>query len=156
MTSFLGEHICKVDSKGRIRFPSSFKGQLAPENGGRFVLNRGFEGCLELYPQLEWQKKVAEVKQLNPYVRENREFQRFFLRGASPVELDNADRILLPRSLAQFADLGKEVLLTSRIDVIEIWNPKQYDALMKVDSDNYAALAERVMGDVHNPQNPAE
>ncbi len=147
MAGLLGEYLVSLDDKGRLRLPAALKGQLSPAINGRFVINRGFEQCLTLYPYNEWEQVSAKVNKLNTFVKRNREFARTFFRGATEVTVDSADRILLPKLLSDYAGINKEVLLTARNNVIEIWNKETYDALMDMDSDAYADLAEDVMGD---------
>jgi MraZ protein len=110
MTQFLGEFECKLDAKGRLSMPSGLRKQLAPESNEKFVVNRGFENCLALYPFNEWQKISAEVNQLNMYVKKNREFARYFYRGATELELDAAGRLLLPKRLCEYAAVDKEII----------------------------------------------
>ena len=147
MAGLLGEYVCSLDSKGRLKLPASLKGQLTSSNNARFVINRGFENCLTLYPWDEWEKVSAKVNKLNTFEKKKREFARYFFRGANEVTLDSADRLLLPKLLLGYADVEKEVLLTARNNVIEIWNKDTYEALMAIDSDAFADLAEDVMGD---------
>lgn len=152
MSGLLGEHICTLDSKGRLKLPAALKGQLSPEINGRFVVNRGFEKCLTLYPWDEWQKVSARVNKLNTFEKKKREFVRYFFRGATEVGLDSADRLLLPKLLTGYAGVEKEVLLTARNNVIEIWNKDTYEELMAIDSDAFADLAEDVMGDINDEE----
>lgn len=152
MSGLLGEHVCTLDSKGRLKLPSALKGQLAPEINGRFVVNRGFEKCLTLYPWDEWQKVSAKVNKLNTFEKKKREFARYFFRGATEVQLDAADRLLLPKLLTSYAGVEKELLLTARNNVIEIWNKDTYESLMAIDSDMFADLAEEVMGDINDDE----
>ncbi|MEX0813657.1 MAG: division/cell wall cluster transcriptional repressor MraZ [Chitinophagales bacterium] len=148
MSGFLGEHICKLDSKGRLKVPSALKKQFAPEINGRFVINRGFEQCLTLYPFDEWQRISARVNKLNTFEKKKREFKRYFYRGATELVLDSSDRLLLPKHLMDYAGIEKEMILTSQNNMIEVWNPKRYEDLMAIDSDEFADLAEEVMGDL--------
>lgn len=147
MAGLLGEHICNLDSKGRLKFPAALKGQVSSAINGRFVINRGFEKCITIYPWDEWEKVAARVNKLNTFERKKREFARFFFRGATEVVLDSADRMLLPKSLMEYAGVEKEVLLSARNNVIELWNKETYESLMAMDSDDFADLAEDVMGD---------
>lgn len=126
----------------------SLKGQLAPENNNRFVLNRGFEKCLTLYPWNEWQKITARINKLNTFEKKKREFVRYFYRGATEITLDSTDRMLLPKHLLEYAGISKDALLTARDNIIEIWNQQTYEGLMAMDSDHFADLAEDVMGDI--------
>lgn len=147
MSGFLGEYEVRIDVKGRVKLPSGLKKQLNPETKGRFVVNRGFEKCLVLYPYNEWQAVSAKVNKLNRFVRKNREFIRYFFRGATEVLLDSSDRLNLPNHLLQYAGVKKEGLLAANENIIEIWNKQHYEKLMTMESDDFADLAEEVMGD---------
>ena len=147
MPGLLGEYQLKLDAKGRLKLPSGLKKQLEPADNGRFVINRGFEKCLVLYPFNEWEQVSAKVNKLNRFVKKNREFIRYFFRGATEVQLDSSDRLNLPNHLLEYADVKKELLLAANNNIIEIWNKKRYDELMEIDSDDFADLAEDVMGD---------
>jgi len=147
MAGFLGEYYCKVDAKGRIKVPTALKKQLEPAANGRFVVNRGMEKCLSLYPFNEWDKITTKVNKLNTFEKKKRAFVRYFYRGATEVALDATDRLLLPKHLFEYADIKGEVLLTAQKSIIEIWNPKQYEEMLAMDSDEFADLAEDVMGD---------
>ena len=146
MAGFLGEYPVTIDGKGRLKIPTALKKQLNPAVKGRFVINRGFEKCLVLYPFDEWEKITASVNKLNTFKKEHRNFVRIFNRGATELAIDGADRILLPKHLLDFAGIKADALLASRNTVIEVWHPRTYDAQMRVDSDKFAGLAERVMG----------
>ena len=146
MTGFLGEFSCAIDNKNRLRVPAGLLKQLLPADMGRFVVNRGFEKCLVLYPITEWDRVFARINKLNTFKKENREFKRSFLRGATELALDTAERVLIPRQLMEYADIENEVILAANGSIIEIWNPTVYDAMLSEDSDKYSDLAERVMG----------
>ncbi|GIV34259.1 MAG: transcriptional regulator MraZ [Chitinophagales bacterium] len=155
MAGFLGEYPCSIDNKGRVKLPAALKKQLDPAINGRFVVNRGFEKCLVLYPYDEWEKITARVNQLNTFNKQNREFVRYFYRGATELVLDSADRILLPKHLLEYGNIQNELLLAARINVIEIWNPQNYEKLMSMDSEQFEDLAERVMGDKNLNDDPS-
>ena len=146
MTQLIGEYICKLDAKGRLNVPSALKKQIPTEAQEKFVVNRGFENCLVLYPQNEWDKVVAKIQKLNPYKKENREFQRRFHRGATQLELDSSSRLNLPNGLLPHAGIKKEVVLFAHINKIEIWDKAAYDAMFNESDDDFAELAESVMG----------
>ncbi len=146
MAGFLGEYPVTIDGKGRLKIPTALKKQFNPAVKGRFVINRGFEKCLVLYPFDEWEKITARVNKLNTFKKEHRDFVRIFYRGATELSLDSADRLLLPKHLLEFGGIKVDALLAARNTVIEMWNQKTYDGQMKVDSDQFADLAERVMG----------
>jgi len=153
MYGFLGEHDCRLDAKGRIRLPGALKRQLQPAAAGRFVINRGFEKCLVLYPYDEWEKISQRVNKLNTFERKKRLFVRYFYRGATELALDANDRLNIPNHLLKYAEIGKELFLASRQNVIEIWNKEHYEEQLAMDSDAFADLAEEVMGnkDLLNP-----
>ena len=109
-------------------------------------MNRGFEGCLVLYPMNEWEKITARLRKLNLFVAKNRAFYRQFHNGATAVTLDNNGRVLIPRSLMAYADLSKEAVLFAYADRIEIWSKDRYEAVMNQDPEGFADLAEEVMG----------
>lgn len=148
MTSFLGEFECRLDSKSRFLVPSGLRKQLDPESNEQFVMNRGFEGCLVLYPNTAWERITARLKKLNLFVSKNRAFYRQFHNGATSVALDSNGRILIPKSLLAFGGLKKEIVLFAYADRIEVWAKEKYDKVMTQDEDEFASLAEDVMGDV--------
>jgi transcriptional regulator MraZ len=150
MTQFIGEFEIKVDNKGRLLFPAGLRKQLPPDSQERFVVNRGFENCLALYPFTEWQKISTEVNKLNPYIKKNREFSRFFYRGSTELILDGSGRMLLPKRLLEFAGITKDVVMSAYSNKIEIWSGKRFNELQKNESDDFAALAEEVMGKVNS------
>lgn len=151
MPGFLGEYELSVDAKGRVKLPAALKKQIDPAIQGRFVVNRGFEKCLVLYPHNEWEAVSAKVNKLNRFVKKNREFIRYFFRGATEVVLDGADRLNIPNHLLHYAEVKKELLMAANNNVIEVWNRQRYEELMAIDSDDFADLAEQVMGDEPEP-----
>lgn len=151
MQGFLGEYEVKMDAKGRIKLPAGLIKQLDPGNNGRFVINRGFEKCLVMYPMNEWEKISSKVNKLNTFERKKREFVRYFYRGATELQLDSTDRLNLPNHLLKYADIGKDLLLAAHNNTIEVWNSTRYEELMSIESDDFADLAEEVMGDL-NPE----
>lgn len=144
--SYLGEYICKLDAKGRLTVPAGLKKQLESEGKEGFVLNRGFEGCLGLYPKKDWQVLADKLNQLNLFVAKNRAFVRKFQNGASQLDMDGNGRVLVPKDLMAYAGISKEVVLFAYADRIEIWDKKRYDELMSEEMDDFADLAEDVMG----------
>jgi len=143
-----------MDAKGRIMLPSGLKKQVPVEADERFVVNRGFEKCLILYPQNVWKKISEEINRLNPYVRKNRDFVRYFYRGATELQLDNTSRLLLPRTLLDYAGIGKDIVLFAHGDRIEVWDKKLYDEQLHVESDEFSSLAEEVMGSIGKQEGP--
>ena len=146
MTSFLGEFECRLDAKSRFLVPSGLRKQLDPESNEQFVVNRGFEGCLVLYPNTSWERITSRLRKLNLFVAKNRAFYRQFHNGATSVSLDSNGRILIPKSLMVHAGLDKELVLFAYADRIEVWAKERYDKVMTQDEDEFASLAEDVMG----------
>jgi len=150
----IGEYPVALDNKGRLRLPSALLRQLSAltaagdgEQGAyEFVVNRGFEQCLTLYPKPVWDAITAKLGRLNRFNDRNRMFIRSFYLGAYPVTTDNADRILLQKPLMDYAGIEDEAILVAMDDRIEIWSPKQHQSLSEVDSNAFADLANQVMG----------
>jgi len=146
MIQLLGEFDCKLDAKGRLMVPSSLKKQLPNVEQEGLVINRGFEKHLVIYPRKVYEGIVAELSKLNQYEKKTREFIRFFTRGASELTLDASGRVLLPKSLLDFAGINGEVVLACQFDKIEVWAKDAYDDLLDNEPENFANLAEEVMG----------
>ena len=149
MINFLGEFECRLDSKSRIMLPSALKRQLPPEAEDRLVINRGFEKHLVLYPINVWQTISAHVNHLNLYVKKNRDFVRYFYRGATELRLDKQNRLLFPKKLLEYAAIYEEVTLFSYHNRIEVWASELYNNLIEDEPENFASLAEDILG---NPQ----
>jgi MraZ protein len=147
MIVFLGEYEVTLDAKGRFLLPVGIKKQLPENENERFVIARGFEKCLTLYPKKNWDPIMAELIKVNDYKAENREFLRYFTMGAAEMELDSASRLLVPPNLKSYAGLEKDVVLVSVINKIEIWDKSKYQQFFDSFSlEKYSDLAERVMG----------
>ena len=153
MATLLGEFECRLDSKGRIALPAALKKQLPPEANSRFVINRGFEKHLTLYPINEWEIITAELNRLNLYVQKNREFVRYFHRGATELMLDNSGRLLLPKRLLTYASIKEDVVLLAYANRIECWDAELYDSVLNDEPKDFAELAEEIMGNVPSPHN---
>ena len=145
MYNLNGEYDVRIDSKGRIRLPSILMTQLG-EGTVRLVVNRGFEKCLLLYPEAVWMEKAKEVNQLNPYIKKNREFIRYFHRGATVLVPDNIGRILLPKLLCEHAGLDQDLVLLAYHEQVEIWSQSQYLGMVAREPKDYSSLAEEVFG----------
>src|ERR1700753_3498033 len=126
MIGFLGEYEATLDSKSRFLLPVGFKKQLPDEGPTQFVINRGFEKCLSLYPMKSWEPIFARISQLNDFDPAVRQFKRYFLNGATIAELDCACRFLIPWILKEHAGLEKDIVLASLTDKIEIWDKSKY------------------------------
>ncbi|NQY66577.1 MAG: division/cell wall cluster transcriptional repressor MraZ [Flavobacteriales bacterium] len=152
MANFIGEFDCKIDAKGRFLFPSGLKKQLDPSAQELFVVNRGFEKCLVLWPLNIWEAETKKLNKLNLYKKKNREFVRRFNNGATQLNIDGNGRLLLPKRLMAYGDMMKEVVLKSFINKIEIWDKATHDEMMNNEEIDFADLAEEVMGDIEEDQ----
>ena len=147
MVNLIGTYECKVDAKGRLMVPAALKKQLTPVLQEGFVLKRSvFQPCLELYPMEEWNNVMRKVNGLNRFKKKNNDFIRKFTAGVRTVEVDTNGRLLIPKDLVGFADIDKEIVLSSAINIIEIWDKTKYENTIDVPADDFADLAEEVMG----------
>lgn len=146
----LGEYECKMDAKGRMRMPSGLIAQLGDEEKHTFVINRGFERCLMLYPEAVWKQISEEVNDLNLYNKKNRDFVRYFYRGAQEILMDSADRILIPKRLLEYAGVNKDLILSAYNGRIEIWAKDEYDKMLDQEPTDFSDLADDVLGKLDN------
>ncbi len=147
MIGFLGEYEVTLDSKGRFLLPAAFKKQLPEDWGNQFVVSRGIELCLTLYPMKTWEPIFTKISLLNDFDSKVRQFQRHFLNGATNIEMDSAGRLLVPPQLKEFAGLDKDVVLFAKVNKIEIWDSTKYKQFFEnFSSESFSALANEVMG----------
>ncbi len=112
-----------------------------------FVVKRAvFQPCLELYPMQEWNAMMNKINKLNRFVKKNNDFIRRFTAGVKVVEMDASGRLLIPKDLCAFASIQKNVVLSSAINIIEIWDKDNYEKAIDDATTDFAALAEEVMG----------
>jgi len=146
MKAIIGTYECKVDAKGRLMIPSGMKKQLPAVEDG-FVLKRSvFEKCLELWPMAEWQIMMGKINQLNRFNKKNDLFVRKFMAGVKLVDIDDNGRLLVAKDLMAFAGIQKEIVLSSKINIIEIWDKELYENLLSDEDIDFADLAQEVMG----------
>lgn len=147
MVNLIGTYECKVDTKGRLMMPSALKKQLAPILQEGFVLKRSvFEPCLELYPMSEWKVLMTKVNKLNRFKKKNNAFIRRFQAGVKSVEIDATGRLLIPKDLVNFASISKEIVLSSAVNIVEIWDKEKYEKAIEDTASDFGDLAEEVMG----------
>ena len=153
MITFIGDYNCKLDEKGRITFPSSLKKQMNAASGGRFVVKKDiFEQCLILFPIEEWERQNAIIRsKVNPYNKEHNKFLRNFYRGSAEIILDSNNRMLIPKRLLDLVHISKETILAGQDGKIEIWSKDLYES-GEQSNDDFAALAEKIMGGNINPE----
>jgi MraZ protein len=136
-----------VDAKGRLMLPAAIKKQLLPTLQDGFVLKRAvFQPCLELYPMIEWNALMEKVNKLNRFKKKNNDFIRRFTAGVKVVEVDTTGRLLIPKDLMAFSDITKDIVMSSAINIIEIWDKDKYEQAIDDATGDFADLAEDVMG----------
>jgi MraZ protein len=149
MTGLIGEYDCKVDAKGRFMFPADLRRQLEPIFEKGFVINRNLhQKCLVLYPLNEWEKLNKKLSKLNRLIKANDVFVRKFTGGATTVEADGAGRVLVPKPLADYAEVKADIKVLGSNNVIEVWDKKMYDDFLNQDI-NIEKLAEEVLGGIN-------
>jgi|TARA_B110000008_G_scaffold275004_1_gene311686 MraZ protein len=147
LINLIGTYECKVDAKGRLMISSAFKKQLSPILQEGFVVKRAvFQPCLELYPMQEWNKVMLKINSLNRFIKKNNDFIRRFTAGVKEVELDSSGRLLIPKDLCHFAGIKKQIVLSSAINIIEIWDKDSYEKSIDDTAMDFASLTEEVMG----------
>ena len=127
--SFTGEYYNTLDSKSRLSIPAKFRKALNPINDRTFVLTRGFDNCLLLYPVSEWSKVEEQLSFLSSMKGRHRNFIRSIVRHASYLQYDSQGRIVIPENLCSYANIDKEVAVIGVIKKIELWSPKVLDEL---------------------------
>jgi MraZ protein len=150
MAGLVGEFEVKLDEKGRFLFPSGLRKQLPASSQRDFMLNKGFEDCLTLYPLPDWERISTKLSKMNLFKPNNRMFYRLFHQGAKQMALDNAGRILIPTAHMERVGLVSEVMLIAYNDRIEIWDKSKYFNMIEGNMANFADLADEVMGDLDN------
>jgi MraZ protein len=152
LKTLIGTYECKVDAKGRLMLPTTLKKQLGSLEGG-FVLKRSvFQPCLELFPMSEWDKMMLKINKLNRFVKKNNDFIRRFTAGVKMVEIDATGRLLIPKDLVVFARIEKDIVLNSAINIVEIWDKGCYENAIENATDDFAELAEEVMGNLNDDE----
>ena len=127
--------------------PVSFKKQLASVMANGFVLKRAvFQPCLELYPMNQWELLMQNINKLNRFKKKNNDFIRRFTAGVKSVDLDSSGRLLISKDLVGFAGISKEIVVTSAVNIIEIWDKEKYEKAINDAAGDFADLAEDVMG----------
>lgn len=133
--------------------PVALKKQMNELLNDGFVIKRAvFNACLELYPIKQWEELMAKVNQLNRFNKKNNDFIRRFTAGVRIVEVDATGRFLIPKDLMQHAGIERETVVSSAVNILEIWDKNRYEAAIDEATLDFGALAEEVMGD-QNEQN---
>jgi len=145
--NLIGTYECRADAKGRVMISSAFKKQLSSVLQDGFVVKRAvFQPCLELYPMQEWNLMMQKINKLNKFKKKNNDFIRRFTAGVQLVDTDVTGRILIPKNLMDFAGIEKQVVMSSSVNIIEIWDKDKYEKAIDDATVDFADLAEEVMG----------
>ncbi|MCM1371334.1 MAG: division/cell wall cluster transcriptional repressor MraZ [Clostridium sp.] len=136
---FMGEYHYSIDDKGRITIPSKLRYDL----GENFILTRGLDGCLFIYPKSDWQQIIAKYKEL-PNTKDARNFMRFFLSGAIECELDKQGRVNINQPLMNYANLEKDCVIIGVNDRIEIWSKNRWETFIIENEDNLSDIADNL------------
>jgi MraZ protein len=154
LNTIIGTYECKVDAKGRLMMPAPLKKQLASSLQNGFVLKRSvFQPCLELYPMEEWDLMMQKINKLNRFVKKNNDFIRRFTAGVKVVEIDALGRLLVPKDLVAFSSISKDVVFSSAVNIVEIWDKDLYEKSISGEDMDFADLAEEVMGNINDDDN---
>lgn len=135
-----GEYEHRLDSKGRLIIPSKLRDEL----GSTFMVTKGLDNCLYIYPNEEWKLFAEKLNQLPMTNKNVRSFKRFFNSGATECEIDGQGRILLPPALRKFANIEKEVVIIGNGEKAEIWNKEQWDAINNEEALNMDEIADKL------------
>lgn len=136
---FMGEYHHTIDEKGRLIIPAKVREDL----GVSFILTRGLDGCLFIYPKNEWEHVIEKYREL-PNTKEARNFMRFFLSGASTCELDKQGRVNIADPLKEYADLRKDCVIIGVNDRLEIWSKDRFQNFMDENLDNFSDMADHL------------
>jgi len=144
--NLIGEYTCKVDAKSRVRLPGEVVDQLKLIDNQSFIMNRGQDGQILLFPKPVWDLKLADLRRLNQFDSEARDFIRLFMRGASIVKLDANNRLLIPKKLIEYAGIKKEISMLGVFDLFEIWDTAKYEAdVLERPKEDFKQLSQKVM-----------
>ena len=147
--TFTGEYAYSLDSKGRVNIPAKFRQSLFDDNEGTFVITRGMDSCVWVYPLIQWKDIESNLRNLSSLSNINRTFVRNTARYASPSTYDKQGRITLTPYLIDYAGLDKDVLIVGMVNKIEIWNPTRLDETdkqnLEIDPAAYDELAKNII-----------
>jgi MraZ protein len=146
MAGFKGQAEYSVDVKGRVAIPAKMRNALNPAAKNTFTITRGYEQCIFLYPLDHWEKMEEDIRSLNTYRPETRDFIRITMMWADECMLDGQGRIAIPKPLQEFAGVKDKAMILGAFDHIEIWDPALFQRHLEQQSEDYVQLAEKVLG----------
>ena len=136
---FMGEYNYTIDDKGRITIPAKLRENL----GHDFIITRGLDKCLFVYPKTEWENVINKYREL-PNTKDARNFMRFFLSGATANELDKQGRINIAPTLRTYANLNKDCVIIGVNERLEIWDKESWDTFIKTNEENLSDIADKL------------
>jgi len=137
----MGEYQHTIDDKGRMIIPAKFRDEL----GSRFIVTRGLDECLFVYPESEWKVIEQKLKSL-PFTRSDaRAFTRFFFSGAIECELDKQGRVNIPANLRQYSHLQKDCVVIGVSNRVEIWSKEVWENYFENSADSFNEIAEKIV-----------
>ncbi|HWB63766.1 MAG TPA: division/cell wall cluster transcriptional repressor MraZ [Chitinophagales bacterium] len=139
---FRGQYDCTMDDKGRIKMPAALRKQFPAEDGARFMIAKDIEDCLVIYPMKTWEKQEALLAKLNPFNLKHQQFINAITVGLTEMEMDNADRFLVAKSLVKYLGGNKEVILKGKNDRVQVWDANKYEQYTQGNIANIQALAD--------------
>ena len=139
---FMGEYQHTLDEKGRVIIPAKLRDEL----GDSFVITRGLDKSLFVYPMDEWNNVAMKMRELSTTNADARAFVRFFLSGAVEAELDKQGRVVIPNNLREHADILKEIYILGVASRLEIWSKEVWEEYSKQAEESYESIAEKIVG----------
>ncbi len=138
---FMGEFACKVDNKGRMMLPARFREDILDLE---FVITRGLDNCIDLFPIEEWEIIEKKLRQLKTTDSKHRAYQRFVMSAATKMKLDNQGRLNLPGALLEHAKIDKNVVVTGMNNKIEIWSEEKWKEYITNTEENIEDLVDEI------------
>lgn len=136
---FMGEYHYTIDDKGRLTIPAKLRYDL----GENFIVTRGLDGCLFVYPKSEWENIIKKYREL-PNTKDARNFMRFFLSGATVCEFDKQGRINISAPLVKYAELNKDCVIIGVNDRLEVWSRERWEEFIDVNEADLSDIADKL------------
>ena len=141
---FMGEYHHSIDTKGRIVIPNKVRDDL----GENFIVTRGLDGCLFLYPKTEWDNVISKYKEI-PDTKNKRQFMRIFLSGATVCEYDKQGRINIPKPLVEYAKLVKDCIIIGVDEKLEIWSRDCWEKFIHENEESLSDIADDLFSNIN-------
>ncbi len=139
---FMGEYHHTIDDKGRLTIPSKIRYELGEE----FIITRGLDGCLFIYPKETWNNIIKKYETL-PNVKNARNFMRFFLSGAEANEFDKQGRVNIPSPLIKYAGINKDCVIIGVGNRVEVWSAEKWDSFITENEDSFSEIADSLFSE---------